>query len=318
MATPIHSDKHWPEYNRAQKWGRIFAEVRGVDLGLLHDPDTPLPHWRIGIRFLIDSEKTPPKLERLISTLKAPTRTITGLLKCEKAEPGQPNMDPSLLVKGQPVYSKWGHRGSLGMVVYSKKNGEPHLLSSAHVLCPFGYRRGLPVRFEPGAGKPHYAVVSRAISDNRGDAAIAKLLDSYHPRLANQPAIRSTRLVRLRDVVTKYGSATDKTQGIVDGIGRYRFLGEDGQTQWIRGFRIVPVDGHATHDTRREISTAGDSGAVWFIDRGREAIGVGLHIAGESTVDEAECAFACHLPIVLDALDVHPFYDPQDPSLGHA
>ena len=64
--------------------------------------------------------------------------------------------------------------------------------------------------------------------------------------------------------VHKYGTATKKTYGLVDGIG-------------INDFKFT-IGKKNVNDY--PLSNKGDSGAIWILDEGKTLRGVGLHVEG--------------------------------------
>ncbi len=143
--------------------------------------------------------------------------------------------------------------------------------------------------------------------DQDGDAAFAYLephaLDARKV-IAEQRvtgvALETAREIGFTDVVAgtrvvKVGYATDKSVGVVDGVGRYAMrYGLNARTSWIDGFRIGPAEGAF------DLSAAGDSGAVWTEEG--TTTGLGLHFEGNS--GGQEFALACHLPRVLARLEL--------------
>ena len=105
------------------------------------------------------------------------------------------------------------------------------------------------------------------------------------------------KLWDLGECVMKSGRTTGITQGYVDGIGFYivDYGGTIGRVR-IEGFKVLPVQSQ-----RGEVSAPGDSGAVWFLNRTLE--GVGLHFDGErNSIFLQEHGLACHLPPAMKKL----------------
>lgn len=102
----------------------------------------------------------------------------------------------------------------------------------------------------------------------------------------------SERFVRLNENLTKSGSVSGITNGIVDGIGVYKIKYYSKEILF-QGFRVVPVDDGT-------LSTKGDSGSVFFSEK--DSKGVGLLFAGEDRDGFPESSICCHLPIVFEKL----------------
>jgi hypothetical protein len=201
--------------------------------------------------------------------------------------------------------------GTLGLIVYRNKTGEPAILSCAHVIAGQFARRNDPI-FQPAVldgGEPDFDAVGYLANwfvDEDGDAAIAVLNRSRMiagGQFSTEQRLLESGPVKLGNLVEKSGRGSGVTQALVDGIGLYRMTLAGFGPKWISGFRLVP------RNPRRivEISRPGDSGAVWYRINGSTE-GVGLHIDGEmprgNGRQQSEYAIACHLPKVLERLDV--------------
>jgi endonuclease G, mitochondrial len=200
--------------------------------------------------------------------------------------------------------------GTLGLVVFLKDTGRACALSNAHVLAPAtATQNGWAI--QPGrnwggtASKPTNLIgrLYESFSDIDGDAAIAAL-ETHRgielAQLASNTVVTSAQYARLGDRAEKIGVATGRTCGFVDGIGRYRLSDSPGTL--MDGFRIVP--GSSGEPCDSEVSSEGDSGAVWY--RPEDAAGIGLHVGGDISIGDhrRQPAIACHLPRVLDRLNV--------------
>jgi hypothetical protein len=150
--------------------------------------------------------------------------------------------------------------------------------------------------------------LGRFILDENGDAAFARL-DNMCGRsvqlvqLGTEVLLQSARMAKLNDILEKSGRTTGVTQGKVEGIGVYPVPYPDGSKKNIEALRIVSII--EKNPNNEEISSGGDSGAIWYDPVTKE--GVGLHFAGEPSSEAApteEYALACHLPSVLKALNV--------------
>ena len=201
--------------------------------------------------------------------------------------------------------------GTFGTVVYDNLTGRPCMLSNWHVIV--GSNNASPgddiiqPGFADGGRLPQDRVgqLERSILNAEGDAAIAVIdltsgrsldLTQYETGVT----VQSARMAKIGDILGKSGRTTGVTQGRVDGFGAYTIPYSVG-ARTIQGFKIVPViDGNPNND---EISSGGDSGSIWYDSDTHE--GIGLHFAGETSPNpRQEHAISCHLPIVLDALNI--------------
>ncbi|WP_157647718.1 hypothetical protein [Actinomycetospora chiangmaiensis] len=185
--------------------------------------------------------------------------------------------------------------GTLGAIVFDRATGAPMLLSARHVLC--GLDGGPGDQITQPEGGDEVAVVSRVARSV--DAAVATL---HGPRgFTTAIAGRAVGISELDSalvgtVVTKSGRTTGTTSGIVDGVSE-------------KGFSVVP-DPAGPALPGGEISSEGDSGAIWAVAE-RPEVGLGLHVAGEADPDPAaERAWAVDLTAVARELDIS-FTDPS-------
>ena len=233
---------------------------------------------------------------------------------------------PSLTAEGTDHRARFSHvmggiscgrvgdgTGTIGAVVIDEQSGKPSILSNWHVMAGSRARVGDDI-LQPGEidsgvpGRDVIAWLQRWMLDSDGDAAIAALRSSrsWLPvQFGAFATFTGARNSRLGEVLVKSGRTTAQTQARVDGEGIYRLTYEVAPGRFeardIRGFKLVPVeDGNPDGD---ELSSGGDSGAVWYNASSGEA--VGLHFAGETSPDPvAEHAVACNLPRVLERLNV--------------
>lgn len=201
--------------------------------------------------------------------------------------------------------------GTLGLLVLDRSRGWPGLLSNWHVLAGPRARPGDPI-LQPGRGDPGgsgpIGHLERWMLDHDGDAAVARLAPGqvWVPlQLGIFTELRRLRVPRLGETLTKSGRTTGVTRARIDGIGAYRIVFEIRPGQFephdIQGFRLVPET--PGNPDNIEISSPGDSGAIWC--HADDQAGVGLHVAGEVRPEpEAEHAIACHLDRVLDRLNL--------------
>jgi hypothetical protein len=166
--------------------------------------------------------------------------------------------------------------GTLGAVMWDRRNEQVCVLSSRHVLvgaasAVTGSLVLQPGRDDGGRDADRFAFLERA--DASTDAAIA-LVDLTAPfrrdvSLAahfSKVVLQGAREPEPGDVLEKSGRSTGVTRGFVDGIGL-----NDGLRS---SMRLRPLPGAADP----KIARPGDSGAVWYDPRTREA--VGLHCKG--------------------------------------
>jgi endonuclease G len=209
---------------------------------------------------------------------------------------------------GHPIYVT---AGTFGAVVYDKFSGRQCVLSNWHVLKGSNEASPGDEIVQPGdldggrLPRDRIGQLDRSILNEDGDAAIA-FLDSASGRslefaqLGTGVIVQAARIVRIGDILEKSGRTTGVTRGKVDGSGAYTLSYSVG-SKTIQGFKIVSVtDGNPNNE---EISSGGDSGSIWYDPVTKE--GIGLHFAGETDPNpRQEHAIACHLPRVLDALNI--------------
>ena len=201
--------------------------------------------------------------------------------------------------------------GTFGAVVYDKFSGRQCILSNWHVLVGSNDASPGDDIIQPGSldggrlSRDRIGQLERSILNEDGDAAIA-FLDNASGRsvqlaqLDTGVVVQSARMAQFGDILEKSGRTTGVTRGKIDGWGAYTLPYSVG-ARTIEGFKIVPViDGNPNNE---EISSGGDSGSIWYDPQTKE--GVGLHFAGETDPHpREEHAIACHLPRVLNALNI--------------
>jgi hypothetical protein len=204
--------------------------------------------------------------------------------------------------------------GTFGAVVYDNVTGRPCILSNWHVLA--GSDQAVPGDdiIQPGSvdggrsPRDRVGQLERSILNADGDAAIA-FLDTLTDRTVEFAQfqtgvkIESARMTQMSDVgkiLEKSGRTTGVTRGKIDGVGSY-YLNYPVGPKTVQGFKIVSIlDGNPNDE---EISSGGDSGAIWYDPATKE--GIGLHFAGETNTNpREEYAIACHLPKVLSTLNI--------------
>lgn len=201
--------------------------------------------------------------------------------------------------------------GTVGLGVRDRHAGGNAVLSNWHVLCGSPDAKAGEQICQPGPlhlGTRTASVVASlerwAQLDVGCDAALALM----GPGISIQQTLFDTKITisgserpGLNMKLVKYGVVSGLTHGMTDGIGgayKVDYSSYGDTLRWIDGIRIV-VDPDAPE---KEISLAGDSGAVWVNPVTGKA--VALHFAGEDGLGPtAEYALAQPLQRVLDLLD---------------
>lgn len=210
-----------------------------------------------------------------------------------------------VLQPGISISSKYCRTGTLGLIVFDKKNDfKPCILSNWHILSKrnkfFSSKAGKPI-YQPGKvflkSKGQWKrrknfIAARLTRQNKAtDSAIAKIVNrSFDLSLfETDKQITSTRIPKVGDIVEKSGARTGVTKGkIVEVVGN-----------WVK-IKPISID----NPENEEISKGGDSGSVWYDPETKE--GLVLHSVGEGTNSDpkAEYAGGYILQKVLDNLDV--------------
>ncbi len=239
----------------------------------------------------------------VIQAIYRPTAAIESLFKRRLR---RDTIQPGLSISHPKISA-----GTFGAVVYDNSSGRPCILSNWHVLAG-SYEAApgddiiQPGSFDGGRSpRDRIGQLQRSILNEDGDAAIASV-DRTSGRsvelaqLETGVVLRSARMAQIGDILEKSGRTTGVTRGKIDGLGAYTLAYSVG-SRTIEGFKIVSIiDGNPQNE---EISSGGDSGSIWYDPQTKE--GVGLHFAGESDPHpREEHAIACHLPRVLDALNI--------------
>jgi hypothetical protein len=247
-------------------------------------------------------------------TYKLPTDEPTAANEPSELPSEPRKIRQNIIQPGLSISHSEKNYGTFGAVVYNS-SGCACILSNWHVLVSSSNASSEGAIIQPGfadGGKyPQDRVGKlegeRFIINEKGDAAIA-VLDQPLGRSLNRAQfdtrviIESARMAKVGDILKKSGRTTGITKGKVDGVGSYKIkYGEPVGEKIIEGFKIVPViDGNPDEE---EISHSGDSGSIWYDPKTKE--GVGLHFAGNPNSEpKKEHALACHLPIVLEELQV--------------
>ena len=227
----------------------------------------------------------------------------------------------NLIQPGESIGRKDRNSGTLGAIVKDRVTGKLGVLSCWHVLAHSRASDGDRI-IQPGVsegGHIHEDWVASLASmkrmprpDRDGDAAFAIFRDSLDKDLeAKQQGldvvvenVKKVALEHVGETVVKSGRATGVTRGRIDGIGTYFVTFEDSIGRvGVEGFRIIPTT-ELSVDENIEISLPGDSGAIWVLEKDKTT-GVGLHFEGEKNENPlAEHAIACHLPRVMERLNI--------------
>jgi hypothetical protein len=312
-SSPPSKDQIEQAYRKALKTYGSRENVTGIDKGYKYVNGQRIDQMaiRIHVREKLDdsvleaAEVFPSSIQGVpvdvIQAVYRPQADLAGnAQRTQRLDPIQPGIS-------------CGHRsvtaGTLGAMVFDRVSGRKAILSNWHVLAGSPAAQAGDAILQPGRADggrfPGDSVASleRWILNAHGDAAVALLNDSrsfIDEPLGSGADLGAPRMVNPGEIVQKSGRTTGVTEGRVDGTGRY-FIDYDGRKIGIDGFKVVAVkDGNPDDE---EISSGGDSGSIWYVEGSREA--VGLHFAGETDPQpDQEHALACHLPRVLEALNV--------------
>ena len=252
----------------------------------------------------VDGEEIPTDV--IQRSFKPSFLTITA----EETNSRTDRHDP--LIPGISISHPSGSAGTLGLIVFDRKTGDPCILSNWHVLHLSEGKIGDRV-VQPG---PHddndvqdneAGTLLRSHLGAAGDCAIARIESRDFDREILDLNVHPTQLARadLGDRVVKSGRTTGVTQGLVRRIDVMAFVEYPGVgAKEIGGFEIGPLDDAAPD---HEISTGGDSGAAWLIaddDGSATDVLVGLHFAGEGSTNPDEHALACNAHSVFKKLNI--------------
>ena len=293
-----------------------LENLRGVDVGFKwrsgHPTETICVRVHVERKVPVDELEPTDVLPREFEG--APIDLIDGAYRIAQAN-GSPRHDVKLshVVGGISCGRIDGNVGTIGAVVIDNLSGRPCVLSNWHVLAGVGARRGDEV-LQPGlmdGGDPRFdriGTLSRWMLDSDGDAAIAEL-DGNCPWLPTQLStylpFGEIRESRLGEVLVKSARSTARTQGRVDGEGIYRLSYEVRpgvvETRDIHGFKLVTRCDGATGN--RELSSSGDSGALWQCGETGDVVGLQFARYG-SAEPRSEHVLACNMTKIAERLDV--------------
>jgi len=239
-----------------------------------------------------------------------PAFHVLELEAVEEVDVRKRRHDP--LVPGISVCHPDGSAGTLGMIVFDTRTGDPCMLSNWHVLHGATAEIGDPV-VQPGPFDDNNVdenvagVLIRSHLGPAGDCAIARIENRDYQTDILDLAVTPTQIaqVELDDRVIKSGRTTGVTRGIVRRIDVLASITYDGVGDVAIGaFEIEPL---ANAPADYEVSMGGDSGSVWLIARQNgnpTDILAGLHFAGEGRSNPDEHALACYAPSVFKKLEI--------------
>ena len=297
----------------------------GIGYKITEGRQTP----QISVQFTVDKKVAEPESLAALGTAAVPEAIVidgvavpTDVLERRYAPAFRLVAEPPTVarkVRLDPVVPgvSVGHRsitaGTIGGVVYDRRDGTPYVLSNWHVLQGPDGSIGDDV-VQPGPHDDNRLAANRLGRLVRshlgiaGDCAIATIegrrIDAVQLGLGVVPERLGEP--ELGDAVVKSGRTTGVTRGIVrriDAIVQLDYGGSVGLRN-IGCFEIGPDPMHpAEHG---EISRGGDSGAMWlFTDAGQPTTVVaGLHFGGEAGIDPDEHALACLPASVFEKLEI--------------
>jgi endonuclease G, mitochondrial len=305
----------------------------------------------IAIQFTVNEKRAQPELEALNTQLIPETILVDGvsvptdvlertyalgykILPAERegvASDRKVRIDP--IKPGVSVANAKETAGTLGCIVYDKRNGKPYILSNWHVLHGLDGKIGDEI-VQPGpyddnrVTRNHLGKLIRSHLGAAGDCAIASIENrGFDPEVLElNLSLKQLGDAELGDKVIKSGRTTGVTHGIVTRVNiltKIDYGGSVGE-QAIGGFEIGPDPSNPPENG--EVSMGGDSGSSWLFktSNGRPStILAGLHFAGEISGDPNEHAVACYPHSVFEKLEITltppaipDDQEPQDKSDG--
>lgn len=215
---------------------------------------------------------------------------------------GTESMNGSQVQPGQSIGNLTSPgAGTLGMVVWDKL-GSPHIVTNHHVIPD---KSGTIVT-QPAPWESHQRneIGSKIWSTDQGvDVCVVRLENQFKDPdgSTNIPVslsaeIRGHSAPFVGQILHKVGRTTGYTTAKVVAVGMLQFSEGAGKPpRYVYAATIVPLEELNPQDI--EISSSGDSGAIWFNDS-MEA--VALHFAGDiSQKPEHERAYACPMDVVM-------------------
>ena len=316
---------------------RQYIRTRGPEL--LQDPNVTslgIAHKNGGARgkqlvlqFTVASKAEPEALEALDTKLIPRTITVDGIEVATDviersykphfrrvaevaSPPRKTRLDP--IMPGVSVGGVTITAGTIGCIVFDKADGTPYVLSNWHVLQGPDGALGEEV-VQPGPhddnriSRNRLGVLKRSHLGVAGDCAVATIEDRrFTPDILDlgvQP--KELGEPELGDKVIKSGRTTAVTHGVVrriETLAKINYGGGVGE-KTIGCFEIGPDPAHPPTDG--EISSGGDSGALWLFKQGNgkpTTVMAGLHFGGEGSGDPDEHALACLPGSVFEKLEI--------------
>jgi endonuclease G len=289
------------------------------------------PTNEIAIQFTVDVKAAPESLKSLKTTeipktinvdgIEVPTDVVERsfvpsfkLVKETEVELRKSRMDP--VQPGLSIAITTETAGTIGTIVFDKKDGTPYMLSNWHVLHGNRGHIGDDI-VQPGPfddNRIHLNRVGKLVRSHlgaAGDCAIANIEDRKFDNIIFELGVKVDLLgePELGDKVIKSGRTTGVTHGIVTRVNTMVKIDYEGSTgeQSIGGFEIGVDEDNMPGNG--EISMGGDSGSIWLLkgpDGKPMNVMVGLHFAGEGSSDPTEHAIACYAKSVFDKLEIAP------------
>jgi endonuclease G len=231
---------------------------------------------------------------------------------------------------GVSVANEHVSAGTIGCIVYDRKNATRYVLSNWHVL--HGPRGTIGDNIvQPGladdnrTSRNRLGKLIRSYLGIAGDCAIASIENRAFDQNIFDLGVSPKEIGEpdLGDKVIKSGRTTGVTHGVVNRIHTIVKIDYDGNVgeKSIGCFEIGPDPKHKP--ANGEISSGGDSGSTWMFKDDRDRVSnilAGLHFAGEASNAEPEHAMACYPQSVFEKLEItlNPAtIDPSQQSEGY-
>ncbi|HST39027.1 MAG TPA: DNA/RNA non-specific endonuclease [Conexibacter sp.] len=284
----------------------------------------------LAIQFTVSSKVAPEAVDA-ISRPIPPTISVNGIelptdvierdyhvqpvaVTVEAVAERKRRIDP--IVPGVSIGHVASTAGTLGCLAADSVTGAPRLLSNWHVLHGTEGQLGDAI-VQPGPFDDNRVAANvcgrleRSFVGLAGDCAIASLVgrEAGDELLELGVAVRQLGDPELGDRVVKSGRTTAVTRGLVTRVHTITKIayGDDDVEHQVGGFEIGPDPDHPADNG--EISMGGDSGSAWMAVDGRgepRDMMLGLHFAGETTLDPDEHAVACYASSVFRKLEIEP------------
>ncbi|MGH1338567.1 MAG: hypothetical protein ACRBFS_20805 [Aureispira sp.] len=264
----------------------------------------------------LNSTKIPKKIELHGFSISTDVLERNYNLSYQLVEDVQVNerkikLDP--ILPGISISNRKGTAGTLGCIVYDQYNNIPYILSNWHVLHGDNGTIGDMI-VQPGPyddnriNQNKTGTLVRSYLGRAGDCAISTIEGRGYSENIYEFGTPVEQLCEPEygDLVIKSGRTTNVTHGMVVRVGVVLAINYPGNTgvKEIGCFEIGVDPSHQPTDG--EISSPGDSGAVWMIAKEGRAttIMAGLHFAGESDYNPYEHALACYPKSVFEKLEI--------------